>query len=306
MKSSPRIYLKLLVGGVVVIVAAGVALYLAKSLANQETSGPVIPNTPTKLINLPGCQIAEQEIARLNLSCAVLSGAEQVDVGQCLALLDQITTKVRSETERHIYRFRRAPAEFENSEGFFRMLMLTVVLAEDFKIQYDPERKNSSQTATESDGFFSDASSVFLPGLLGPKRQGTCSSIPVLYVAVGRRLGYPLKLVTTKGHLFVRWEGTGERFNVEATSHGLNRFDDDYYRHWPFEISPSEEVAEGYLKSLTPAEELAVFLSIRGMCERQAGRWLDAAESFAMAAKLAPGCASYHDMASRSRAMVSK
>lgn len=34
---------------------------------------------------------------------------------------------------------------------------------------------------------------------------------------------YPLKLVTTKGHLFVRWEGTGERSNVEATSHGLNR-----------------------------------------------------------------------------------
>ena len=33
-------------------------------------------------------------------------------------------------------------------------------------------------------------------------------------MAVGRRLGYPLKLVTTKGHLFVRWEGAGERFNI--------------------------------------------------------------------------------------------
>ncbi len=112
-----------------------------------------------------------------------------MDMDRCLGELEQMAAKVHSETERHFYRFRRAPAEFENSEGFFRMLMLTVVLAGDFKIQYDPERKNSSQTATESDGFFSDASSVFLPGLLGPKRLGTCSSIPVLYVALWSRRG---------------------------------------------------------------------------------------------------------------------
>lgn len=220
-----------------------------------------------------------------------------MDMDRCLGELEQMAAKVHSETERHFYRFRRAPAEFENSEGFFRMLMLTVVLAGDFKVQYDPERKSSAVTTVENDGFFSDASSVFLPGLLGPKRQGTCSSMPVLYVAVGRRLGYPLKLVTTKGHLFVRWEGAGERFNVEATSRGLNRFDDNYYRHWPFEITASEEAAEGYLKSLTPAEELAVFLSIRGMCQRSTGGWLAAIESFEAAAKLAPGCASYRYMA---------
>jgi hypothetical protein len=35
----------------------------------------------------------------------------------------------------------------------------------------------------------------------------------------------------------VRWEGNRERFKIEATSHGLNRLSDDYYRHWPFEIS---------------------------------------------------------------------
>jgi regulator of sirC expression with transglutaminase-like and TPR domain len=134
---------------------------------------------------------------------------------------------------------------------------------------------------------------------LGPEREGTCSSMPVLYVAVGRQLGYPLKLVTTKGHLFVRWEGNGERFNIEATVRGLAKYDDDHYRHWPFEITPQEEAAEGYLKSLTPAEELAVFLSIRGMCQREAGQMSRAADSFAAAARLAPGCASCQMMADR-------
>jgi hypothetical protein len=113
---------------------------------------------------------------------------------------------------------------------------------------------------------------------------------------VGRQLGYPLKLVTTKGHLFVRWDGGGERFNIEATAKGLATYDDDYYRHWPFEVTPGEEAAEGYLKSLTAAEEMAVFLSIRGMCQREAGQVADAAQSFAAAARLAPGCASYRMM----------
>jgi regulator of sirC expression with transglutaminase-like and TPR domain len=147
-----------------------------------------------------------------------------------------------------------------------------------------------------NDGFFADSRSVFLHGLLGPERVGTCSSLPVLYVAIGRQLGYPLKLVTTRGHLFVRWEGAGERFNIEATGHGLNRFDDEYYRHWPFEVSKAEESAEGYLKSLTPPEELGVFLSIRGMCLRDLGRQAETADAFAIASRLAPDCRSYRQM----------
>jgi regulator of sirC expression with transglutaminase-like and TPR domain len=176
------------------------------------------------------------------------------------------------------------------------MLMLCVVLAEDYGVHYDAQRRTGHADTRADDGFFADPSSVFLHGLLGPDRKGTCSSLPVLYVAVGRRLGYPLKLVTTRGHLFVRWEGQGERFNVEATARGLSRFDDDYYRHWPFEVSPAEEAAEGYLKSLTASEEFAVFLSIRGMCLRELGRSSEAEESFAAAAQLAPGCRGYSQM----------
>jgi uncharacterized protein HemY len=116
-------------------------------------------------------------------------------------------------------------------------------------------------------------------------------------VAVGRRLGYPLKLVTTKGHLFVRWEGAGERFNLEVTGDGLNRYADEYYRHWPFALSEDEVEAEGYLKSLDAAGELAVFLSIRGMCLREAGRWNEAQEAFQSTSRLAPAVSGYRMMA---------
>jgi hypothetical protein len=218
-------------------------------------------------------------------------------VNSSLAMLDQMAARVRSETERHYYRFQRNPAEFENSEGFFKMLMLAVVLTEDFGVHYVPGKMGTAAEARAGDGFFSDAHDVFLHGLTGSKRQGTCSSLPVLQVAVGRRLGYPLRLVTTKGHLFVRWEDARERFNVEAAGRGVNRFTDDYYRHWPLEVTEQEVQAEGYLKSLSPAEELAVFLSIRGMCWQEARRYGEAAEGFQAASRLAFGCQSYRLLA---------
>jgi hypothetical protein len=237
-------------------------------------------------------------IAQLNILCATgLSKTDPLPPSELTTTIQNWAAHLCSETERHYYRFRRNPGEFENSEGFFRMLMMAVVLAEDYNIHYDSARKASPADSSEDDAFFADPQAVFIHGLLGAERRGTCSSMPVLYVALGRELGYPLKLVTTKGHLFVRWEGNGERFNIEATSHGLNRFDDDYYRHWPFEVIPAEEKAEGYLKSLTPSEEFAVFLSIRGMCLRERGHFPEAAEAFAAAARFAPNCASYQRMA---------
>ncbi len=269
--------------------AVGIAIFLSGASTPQRT-----PTTLDHLLNFTPAQLSQVPLVKMNILCAQsLSSANGPDLKQCASTVQQWATRVRSETHRHLYRYERNPAEFENSPGFFRMLMLAVVLAEDYGVHYDPQRRAGPGTTLANGGFFNDPRAVFLHGLLGPERSGTCSSLPVLYVAIGRELGYPLKLVTTKGHLFVRWEGQGERFNIEATGRGLNRFDDDYYRHWPFEITAAEEQAEGYLKSLTPAEELAAFLSIRGMCLQETGRVGEAAQAFAAAARLAPGCESY-------------
>jgi uncharacterized protein YeaO (DUF488 family) len=263
----------------------------------MEANAAVGVNSLSVLLAQPVENLSTIDIARMNLLAAEgLPGTGAFDVQRAVATLDAWAKRVGSETERHRHRFRNNPAEFEHSEGFFRMLMLAVVLAEDFGVHYKQEAKAAPTTAQMQDGFFGDAQDVFLPGLLGPKRQGTCSSLPVLYVAVGRQLGYPLKLVTTKAHLFVRWEDKNERFNVEAAGDGLNRFDDAYYRQWPFAVTEQDVQAEGYLKSLTPAEELAAFQSIRDLCWLEAGRRKEAAEAFGAAARLAPGCRSYRQM----------
>ena len=257
--------------------------------ATGDAVPPALPMTYSELLAVEPSRLGDCDIALMNLLCAEgLPNAEGLDVQSALALLDKWATRVRTETQRHYYRFQKNPAEYEHSEGYFRMLMMAVVLYEDFQVRYNPERIASPGQAALDDGFFADSQDVFLHGLLGPRRMGTCSSMPVLYVALGRRLGYPLKLVTTKGHLFVRWESPVERFNVDATAKGMNRYGDDYYRNWPFPLTEAEINEHGYLKSLSAAEELAVFLSIRGQCLVEAGRYAEAINSYQHAIRLRP------------------
>ena len=185
------------------------------------------------------------------------------------------------------------------------MLCLVTVLQQDFGIRYNPQRAQSADGRVEpNESFYADASDVFLHGLLGPKRSGTCASLPVLYVAVGRRLGYPLKLVTAKNHLFVRWQSEHERLNIEATTEGLTTFEDDYYRRWPFPMTPEEEQTERHLISLSPAEELSVFLSLRTQCLLAAGRWDEALSSQEQVCRLAPYSENQQEILERLRSQT--
>ena len=228
------------------------------------------------------------EIATANVSCSRgLPGAGEVDEAAAFQTLDEWAKHVESETARHLYRFRQNPSAFNNSEAYFRMLSLVTVLQEDCGVRYNPERMQSPD--------FADSRDLFLHGLLTGKHQGTCVSMPVLYVAVGRRLGYPLKLVTSKAHVFARWESPDgrERLNIEATSQGLNCFPDEYYHTWPVPLTPAEIASGQYLKSLTPDEELAVFLSVRGHCLEATGRLPEAQLAYAQAHQLAPASTQY-------------
>lgn len=252
------------------------------------------PRSLSDLLMLEPAQFDRAEIGLADVLCAEgLPGAEAVSLTDMLQAFETWASRVSSQTERNLYRYRANPKEFENSEAYFRMLIMAAVVYDDFRVRYNPERI-SMPTETESgDHFFADPQDIFLHGLLGSRRMGTCSSMPVLYIALGRRLGYPLKLVATKSHLFIRWESDTERFNVECTGRGMNRYDDAHFKQWPFPVTDDEIKADGYLKSMTPAEELAVFLSLRGHCLKANGRLPEAITAYAQAARLAPHSRAY-------------
>jgi tetratricopeptide (TPR) repeat protein len=247
--------------------------------------------TLTDLLKLSDSELKQRDIGAVNLVVgAGLAGTNSVSLAAGLETLDQWSSRVQRTTEQHLPRFRRNPAEFENSEAYFRMLVLATVLQRDLAVKYhaglvaEPTEKD-----LRSGEFYRDAGAVFLHGLLGERREGTCASMPVLYAAVGRRLGYPLKLVRTKGHLFLRWEGEGRnRLNIECSAKGLVCHPDEHYRRWPFIITDAEVKEEGYLRSLTPVEELAEFLTNRACCLAAAGEFKQARECLEHAARLVP------------------
>lgn len=234
------------------------------------------------LVRLPDWDLAKVDIASVNLACAVgLPGSDQIDFGRCLRILDAWAGQSRCFTERVLPLFHGGRCDYPESEPRFRIQALVTYLQRDLGLRFRFDRRSDDAVYEPVDSF--------LHGIL-QGQGGTCGSLPVLYVAVGRRLGYPLKLATTRCHLYVRWDAlaVGECFNIEASGDGVSFFPDDYYRTGRFAMAQETEEACGHLRSLSPREELAGFLVQRGGCRMQEGVYGDAATSFAWAHELAP------------------
>ncbi len=243
-------------------------------------------NSLNELLKMSPEQLDDVDIAEMNLLCAKgMPGAEDLDIDHALATLDQWAARVKHETERHLHKFARDPGNYENSEGYFRMLMLVTVLQQDLGVHYNKQRIREVDFRRSQD--------LFIHGMVGDDNGGTCVSMPAIYIAVARRLGYPVKLVLTKSHTFCRWDAPNGRINIEATNQGMNSFSDEYYLTWPDKVSEAEARRNHYLVSLTPAEELASFLASRGHCLIDNGRTKEALDAYAAAHRLAPKCPVY-------------
>jgi hypothetical protein len=282
--------LAFLFGGIIV---AAVLLGLSMNgLRFWSDASP--PPTPTRIVSkamharqarqledllaMPPEQLAKVDIARMNLLCAAgLPGAENLDVAGCLGILDRWAARVKHETERHLYRltdprYKEHAEHYKNSEARFRAEWLVRVLQEDVGVHYykgfDPLAKNPQ--------LFKTSKECFVHGVLESEDGkesfgGNCVSLPVVYAAVGRRLGYPVKLVCSFEHTFCRWEGLDhansawrERFNFDGAGNGFSIDPDKFYLTWPKKSKPDQVKLYDWLQSLTPQQELALFLSNRG------------------------------------------
>ena len=235
-----------------------------------------------QLVRLPAHERAEVDIAAVNLACATgLPGLKPLNLDQCMYLLGSWAEQTRRFTERVLPMFYSGRCDYPHSEPRFRMQAMITYLQRDLGLRYRFDKRSDDARLKPEDSF--------LNGIFEGK-GGTCGSLPVLYVAVGRRLGYPLKLATTRCHLYIRWEGAlgGECFNIEASGDGVSFFPDEYYRTGRYATPEPTIQLCGYLKSLSPTEELASFLVQRGECWMQEKRYHEAVLSFAWATELDP------------------
>jgi hypothetical protein len=225
--------------------------------------------------------LLRQDVAKNNLICAAdLPGEPTVEqCVECIDRLDHYGKGVAHYTEQRMQEFRRDPGLYDGHEGIFRVRCMVTLLQKMYGVRYHPDKRADQAKFETADCFIYGA-------LLG--QGGTCASLPVIYVAVGRRLSYPLKLVQAPCHLLCRWEEPGKRFNIEVNDSGLSCPLDDHYLSGKYKLEPWLLKQTRFLQSQTPREELAGFLSQRGHCWRELGKYKDAAEAFIWAQELAP------------------
>ncbi|MCE9544491.1 MAG: transglutaminase-like domain-containing protein [Planctomycetia bacterium] len=221
------------------------------------------------------------DIGALNLLAALeLPGAERVKIHDGVQKLNSWAAQVRVYTQDRWNLFERSPEQFANSPGQFRMMAMVTFLQKRLDVHY-----NLSFSEGDYDG--TDSRNHFLHGIL-TGHGGTCVSLPVLYIAIGRRLAYPLFLVHAKEHYFARWdEPGGERFNIECTSPGFRAPSDEYFHSRPRPLNTTEIESGCYLTNLRPREELAAALCSRAVCLMENLRPAEALQSCCLAGKLA-------------------
>jgi hypothetical protein len=230
-------------------------------------------------------ELAKFDIAYLNLVCAQgLNGSENLDITACLRSLDEMAAFVKVNTRANLHMFRQNPGEYANSEGQFRALLMVSLVVKRYGASYNPDRIESPNNLSPNDVFFRDSQDIFLHGLLKRQpRMGTCTSLPVFWIALGRRLGYPLSMSNTLLHFFVRWEDDSDRFNFEGTQNGCSITDDAHYKEFPVKLDEAKIEYFGLLQSFSRKREMMHFLLARAACLGANGRDAEARKTYEMA-----------------------
>ena len=192
------------------------------------------------------------DIAILNLACATgLPGADRFDWKCNFVKLNEWADRCKRFTEGMMPHFHRGNCDFPNSEPKFRIQAMITHLQRDIGVRYHPNRTRDEDVFQPEDSFIYGVTQG---------EGGTCGNLPIVYTAIGRRMGYPLKLVSTRCHGFCRWDDgspLGERFNIEASGEGVSFFDDAHYRTGKYRMPRQTIELCGYLKSFSPREEIA-------------------------------------------------
>src|SRR5262249_14324829 len=168
-----------------------------------------------ELVLRPEHELAATDLILMNLVCARgLPGTQGLDIAACVRRCDEYAERVRNSTFRQA--FAKRPEHWDYSWAKFRAHAMIAVFQRQCGFRYN--------YATTAENCPFRPEDTFVQGILFGE-GGTCASLPVLYAAIGRRLGYPLKIVKaigkrgTNSHFFCRWDDPGgERFNIETTA----------------------------------------------------------------------------------------
>lgn len=139
-------------------------------------------------------------------------------------------------------------------------------------VDYNDQFKSTTITPQQTAALYRDERNIFLPGLLATKR-GSCVSMPMLYLCVGRRLDLPVHLVNIGKHSFIRWDEPGLRLSIETTIVSKAAITDKEDIFLETEgLTRADTVGTDWLRNLSDREIVGWLLHSRGGCYYARGR----------------------------------
>ncbi len=226
-----------------------------------------------------------QDIAKVNLLCS-LGLNEYTDhlYHECLDLVSEWSCQLLEFTERNHHHFREDPGYFEHSEEVFQAIAMVQFVQEALRVHYNT-------TFAEGEYNAIDSRNLFLTGVL-TGFGGTCVSLPMLYVALAQRIGYPVEVAHTWEHYYCVWDSQNG-FCFEAAGTGFDKRTHEFYRHFRKIVNAEDEFTFGFLRTLSRKELFACFAKERSHCLQEQFRFDEALEADYLAKTLAPHVAQF-------------
>ena len=103
-----------------------------------------------------------------------------------------------------------------------------------------------------------DPDNFYLPRVMA-RRQGVCTGLSTLYLAVARRLNLRVRAVVVPGHVFLQYDDGRHVRNIDTSRSGESLSDEYWIRST--RLSPESRRHGAYLRPLTDAEFVAYLLT---------------------------------------------
>lgn len=178
---------------------------------------------------------------------------DQIDAGAAALFFAKdvypniVVSKYSEMLDMHVNNVHRLTLMQPKQDPATQIRVLNAYLYQMLGIHYDPSPKAHD-----------NQENYFLPRILDT-REGICVNMPMLYMAIAHRLGYPIYMVAAPEHFFLKYVGDGLAYkNIEATKGGEYASDSHYI--YNLNISKKGIESGAYLHPLNNKEFVAMLL----------------------------------------------
>jgi len=215
----------------------------------REITLPAVEPELLRWLAMPDSELEKADVLELNLLVAKgLPECQGLDIAACKQQLDHWANEVRKTLADDPMGFEREKEKW-GTRLRFELTVMGSVLMEDHQVRYVEKLDHCN------------ADHKFAQGVL-KSSTGSCATLPVVWAALGQRLGYPIKIALAPGHLYCVVNTGAEKINIETTASAhLSMNSDEKIRQW----CPDALVKDGtFMRPLSNRELIGLFLMIRG------------------------------------------